>query len=157
MLGTMAHLRPGDPAPDFRRTTPDGTVSLGDYRGRWLVLYFYPRSFTPGCTTEACEFRDRMEDLDAAVLGVSDDPPEEQTRFRDAYELPFPILSDEDHALAEAYGAWGPKEVDGREVQAVRRSTFLVDSEGRIADAMVDVRSSGHVEAVNARLAELRA
>lgn len=148
--------RPGDPAPDFSKPSTDGVQRLADYRGRWLVLYFYPKDETPGCTAEACDFRDALPALDAAVLGVSPDSLESHERFRDNHGLPFPLIADEDHALAEAYGAWGEKTNYGRTYEGVIRSTFLIDPEGRVAEAYVDVRATGHVERVAKRLAELR-
>lgn len=152
----MATPTAGDPAPDFRKPSTHGEQRLADYRGRWLVLYFYPKDETPGCTTEACDFRDALPGLDAAVVGVSPDSLESHERFRENHGLPFPLIADEDHALAEAYGAWGEKSNYGRTYEGVIRSTFLIDPEGRLAEAMRNVRSTGHVERVARRLAELR-
>lgn len=157
MLGAMAQLATGDPAPDFSCASTHGRIALEDYRGRWLVLYFYPKSFTPGCTTEACDFRDALVHLDAEVVGVSPDPLERHLSFQEQHGLPFPLLSDEDHRLAEAYGAWGAKSRFGKIVEGLLRSTFLIDPQGRVADMMVNVRAQGHVERVRARLDELRA
>lgn len=153
MLGPMPELRPGDRAPDFRHDSTDGPLSLADYRGQWLVLYFYPADFTGGCTREACDFRDLHGELDAAVVGVSPDPLARHHEFVEAHDLPFPLISDEDHALARAYGAWGPK----GEGEGVRRSTFVIDPEGVVREAQVDVRSEGHVAHVRELLAGARA
>jgi peroxiredoxin Q/BCP len=142
-------LSPGDPAPPF--TLPDATntpVSLDDFRGRRVVVYFYPAAGTPGCTTEACDFRDNLADLDGAglaVVGISPDPPEDLAAFRDEQGLTFPLLSDSDREVMTAYGAYGEKQQDGRTVTGVIRSTFVVDEDGRIAEAMYDVKATGHV------------
>ena len=147
----------GAPAPDFRGESTDGPTSLTDYRGSWLVLYVYPADFTSGCTTEACDFRDALSDLDAKVLGVSPDPVEKHRAFREEHGLPFPLLADPDHEVATAYGAYGTKKAYGKEVQGILRSTFLIAPDGTLADAMRNVRAKGHVERVRERLAKLRA
>jgi peroxiredoxin Q/BCP len=144
----------GTPAPGFTLTSDRGeSLSLDDYRGRRLVLYFFPAAFTPGCTAEACDFGDRYDAFLAAgydVLGVSPDPPERLAEFRAAYRLPFPLASDPDHAVAEAYGAWGTKRNYGREYQGVIRSTFVIGADGIVALARRNVRAAGHA----ARLAD---
>lgn len=152
----MATLQKGDSAPDFDLPSTDGRQRLADHRGRWLVLYFYPRDHTPGCTTEACDFRDRLPGLDADVVGVSPDPVDSHLDFQQAYGLPFPLASDEDHAVAEAYGAWGEKSRYGKTVTGILRSTFVIDPDGKVAEAMVNVRAKGHADRVAERLAELR-
>lgn len=140
----------GSPAPQFTLTSDRGMpVSLADYRGRPLVVYFFPAVFTPGCTTEACGFRDRYDAfLEAGydVLGVSPDPPERLAEFREANRLPFPLASDPDHAVAEAYGAWGVKRTYGREHQGIIRSTFAIDAGGVVTLARRNVRAAGHAE-----------
>ena len=124
-------------------------VSLSDFSGRRLVVFFYPKAMTPGCTTEACDFRDSYQELLAAgvaVVGVSPDPPEALARFREKEDLPFPLLSDEDHAVAEAYGAWGPKKLYGRETVGLIRSTFVVGPDGELEREYRNVRAGGHVD-----------
>lgn len=147
-------LEPGDPAPPFRRTDDSGNeVTLADFAGRQLVIYFYPKAFTPGCTTESCDFRDRYDrflDAGFAVLGVSPDPQKKLADFRTEYELPFPLLSDEDHAMAEAYGAWGVKKNYGREYEGIIRSTIVVAADGKVGDAWYNVRAKGHADRVAA-------
>ena len=145
-------LKPGDPAPDFRLPADSGnSVSLGDYRGRKLVLYFYPRDDTPGCTTEAQAFRDAVDEFDgagAAILGVSPDTPAKHDRFKAKHGLPFALGSDEDHSAAETYGVWVEKRMYGRVYMGIERSTFLIDEDGRIARIWRKVRVKGHAQAV---------
>jgi peroxiredoxin Q/BCP len=144
----------GAPAPDF--TLPasgaDGaTVTLSALRGRPVVVYFYPRDDTPTCTAEACGFRDRWADVEAAgavVLGISTDPPRSHDRFRRKFALPFPLLSDEDHRVADAWGVWGEKTLFGRRYMGIRRTTFVVDRRGRVARVFEAVRSAGHADEV---------
>lgn len=149
-------LSTGDAAPNFSRPDNDGvTRSLSDYSDRKLVIYFYPKAFTPGCTTESCDFRDRYEvfqDAGYEILGVSPDPVDRLEAFRQKHDLPFRLLSDEDHAMAEAYGAWGTKKNYGREYQGIIRSTFVVDSDGTIEHAFYNVRAKGHVGRVSGDL-----
>lgn len=136
------------PAPDF--TLPDETGEprqLADLRGEPVVLYFYPKDDTPGCTKEACAFRDDYGEYEARgvhILGVSPDPPRSHTRFKEKYDLPFPLLADTDHAVSERYGVWGPKKFMGREYEGVLRTTFLIDSEGVIARVFENVRPAEH-------------
>ena len=141
-------LKEGDLAPDFELATYEGeTVKLSDLRGRHVVLYFYPKDDTSGCTKEACGFRDNSQALDernALVLGVSPDGVASHEKFRDKYELNFPLLSDPDHAVAEAYGAWGKKKMYGREYEGVLRSTFVIDPEGRIEKVYAKVKPAEH-------------
>lgn len=141
-------LAPGDQAPGFVATDHDGrTVRLEDYAGRNLVLYFYPKAFTPGCTTQACDLRDRYQTFTAAgyeVIGVSPDSPERLAEFRAEHELPFPMLADEDHTIARAYGAYGTKKNYGREYEGIIRSTFVIGADGRIVEAWTNVRAKGH-------------
>jgi peroxiredoxin Q/BCP len=133
-------LKPGDKAPDFTLLDQHGepfTLSTSlKQRKAWHLVYFYPKADTPGCTTQACGLRDVLGDIgDTAVLGISPDKPAKQKRFDDKYELGFPLLSDEDHAVAEAYGAWGERSMYGRKFMGIIRSAFLVDEEGTIAEA----------------------
>jgi peroxiredoxin Q/BCP len=142
-------LQPGDAAPDF--TLPDADskpVSLSEYHGRRLILYAYPAAMTPGCTKQACDFRDSIEPLSGAgfaVLGISPDTPGKLAKFRAAEELPFPLLSDADKSVLTSYGAYGEKQLYGKTVIGVIRSTFIIDPDGRIERAMYGVRATGHV------------
>jgi thioredoxin-dependent peroxiredoxin len=142
-------LSPGDPAPDFTLPNADGKpVSLSDYRGRSVVVYFYPAAGTPGCTRQACDFRDNLTELDTAgfaVLGISPDPPTKLATFRDAQGLHFPLLSDVDRAVLTSYGAYGEKQMYGKTVTGVIRSTFVIGAQGRIDKALYNVRATGHV------------
>ena len=146
----------GEAAPTFEKESTHGVQRLEDYRGKWLVLYFYPKDETAGCTTEACDFRDALPGMDAQVLGVSPDSLESHEGFQKNHGLPFPLIADEDHSLAEAYGAWGEKQVYGQTVIGLIRSTFIIDPQGRIAEAMQNVKATGHVERVRKRLTELQ-
>jgi peroxiredoxin Q/BCP len=142
-------LSPGDPAPEFTLPDQDGNpVSLSGFRGRKVVVYFYPAAMTPGCTTQACDFRDNIASLSAAgyqVLGISPDKPDKLRKFRERDAIPFPLLSDVDRQTLSAYGAWGEKTMYGKTVTGVLRSTFVVDEDGRIAVAQYNVRATGHV------------
>ena len=151
----------GDPAPDFALPDETGAVHrLADQRGRWTVVYFYPKDDTPGCTVEACAFRDANDDLVAAgatVWGISPDDAASHGRFRAKFHLTFPLLSDEDHAVAEAYGAWVEKVNYGKRYMGIQRSTFLVGPDGRIAEAWHRAKPEGHAEEVSAALAAAKA
>lgn len=142
-------LSPGDAAPDFTLPDADGKdVSLADYRGRKVIVYFYPAASTPGCTKQACDFRDSLAELDGAgitVLGISPDKPAKLAKFRDAEQLTFPLLSDPDKSVLTAWGAFGEKTMYGKTVTGVIRSTFLVDENGKIEVAQYNVRATGHV------------
>lgn len=144
-----ARLAAGDPAPAFSLPDADGkTVSLSDFKGRKVIVYFYPAASTPGCTKQACDFRDSLAELNGAgldVIGVSPDKPEKLAKFRDVEELTFPLLSDPDKAVLSAWGAYGEKKMYGKTVQGVIRSTFVVDEEGKIAVAQYNVKATGHV------------
>ncbi len=145
----MARLTPGDTAPAF--TLPDAggkDVSLGDFRGRKVVVYFYPAASTPGCTKQACDFRDNLGELNDAgfaVVGISPDKPEKLAKFRDVEALTFPLLSDPSRSTLEAYGAFGEKTMYGRKVTGVIRSTFVVDEAGKVEQARYNVKATGHV------------
>lgn len=142
-------LAVGDKAPGFSLPDADGnTVSLDDYRGRQVIVYFYPAASTPGCTKQACDFRDNLGELNDAgveVIGISPDKPAKLAKFRDAEELTFPLLSDPEKAVLTAWGAFGEKKMYGKTVTGVIRSTFLVDAEGKIAVTQYNVRATGHV------------
>ncbi len=150
-------LEPGAEAPEFALQDADGkTWRLSDLRGKKVILYFYPADDTPGCTTQACDFRDASETLDTAgytVLGVSPQGAESHARFRDKHSLNFPLLVDSDHAAASAYGAWGEKKNYGKTYEGIKRSTFVIDEEGRIVEARYNVRATGHVEKLLKELA----
>jgi peroxiredoxin Q/BCP len=152
-------LEPGSKAPDFTLVCHDGTkVKLSSFRGRPVVLYFYPKDDTPGCTREACGFRDAKATLakhDAVVLGVSPDGPESHATFRSKFKLPFALLCDADHKVAEKYGAWREKNMYGRKSMGIARSTFIIDAEGRVAEVFKAVKVDGHAEQVLEALAGL--
>jgi peroxiredoxin Q/BCP len=145
----VSRLEVGDPAPHFSLPAADGSVvSLTDFKGQRLVVYFYPAAMTPGCTTQACDFRDNMSDLRAAgvsVVGVSPDPPAKLAKFVAQAELTFPLLSDPGHAVLEEYGAWGEKNLYGKTVVGVIRSTVVVDAQGNVELAKYNVKAKGHV------------
>ena len=150
-------LAVGDAAPDFTLPDADGTpVRLADLRGRKVIVYFYPAASTPGCTKEACDFRDNLAELNDAgvdVLGISPDKPAKLARFRDAEGLTFPLLADPDRTVLQEWGAFGEKTMYGRTVTGVIRSTFLVDEDGKIAAAQYNVRATGHVAKLRRDLA----
>lgn len=145
-------LETGQPAPDFTLPANNGeTVSLSDFRGKYVVLYFYPRDNTPGCTQEAIDFRDAMQELEAnnaVVLGVSPDSLKSHEKFSAKHGLPFLLLSDEDHQIAERYGVWQLKKMAGRTYYGIVRSTFLIDPEGRLLRQWRNVKVKGHVQEV---------
>lgn len=145
-------LEPGSPAPDFELPDASGsTVRLSDFRGRPVVVYFYPKDMTPGCTQEACDFRDRFAELQAAgaaLVGISPDDPRSHAKFAAKYALPFPLLSDVGAKTASEYGVWKEKSLYGRTFMGVERSTFLIDAEGRIARVWRKVRVAGHGDEV---------
>jgi thioredoxin-dependent peroxiredoxin len=142
-------LEPGDPAPDFTLPSDTGEqVSLSSLRGRKVIVYFYPAAMTPGCTKQACDFTDSLDGLKAQgydVLGVSPDKPEKLAKFRERDGLTITLLSDQDKAVLEAYGAFGEKKMYGKVVQGVIRSTFVIDEEGKVEVAQYNVKASGHV------------
>jgi peroxiredoxin Q/BCP len=148
----MSMPKAGDAAPRFTLPSDRGDdVSLESLRGRPVVLYFYPKDDTSGCTTQACEFRDSWAEVQArgaVVLGVSPDSIASHEKFRDKFSLPFPLLADQDHAVAEAYGAWGEKSMYGRKYQGILRTTFIIDAAGRIAHVFEKVKPKGHAAEV---------
>ncbi len=149
-------LQVGDRAPEFTLLSDRGSeVSLADFRGKKIVLYFYPKDNTTGCTTQACELRDTLPSIDArgaVVLGVSPDSVASHVKFRDKYELNFPLLSDPDHTVAEAYGVWKQKSMRGRTYWGIERSTFMIDEDGVITEAWRKVSPKGHAERVTEAL-----
>ncbi|HVM47647.1 MAG TPA: thioredoxin-dependent thiol peroxidase [Candidatus Acidoferrum sp.] len=155
-IPTGLKLNEGDMAPEFTATTQDGKqVSLSDFRGRNVVLYFYPRDNTPGCTKEACGFRDAfaaLKEKGAVVLGVSTDSAKSHTRFIEKYQLPFTLLADEDKAIVKMYGVWAPKKFMGREFLGTRRMTFLIGPDGRIRKIWPAVKPPEHAAEVLAAL-----
>lgn len=149
-------IKVGEPAPDFKLPVDDGsTLSLGDFRGKKIVLYFYPKDDTPGCTREACSFRDnlaRVSSKGAVVLGVSRDDAESHVKFKGKYQLNFPLLSDESGKVTESYGVWKKKNLYGREFMGIERTTFLIDERGKVARIWPKVKVDGHVDEVLAAL-----
>jgi peroxiredoxin Q/BCP len=147
-MGT--ELKIGDTAPAFEATTDSGeTIKLSDYRGQRVVLYFYPKDDTPGCTTQACGFRDNYVDIEernAVVLGVSPDNQASHVKFKTKYDLPFTLVVDEDHAIAEQYGVWGEKKMYGKTYMGILRSHFVIDAQGKIADTRVNVKPADSVQ-----------
>ncbi len=152
-------IEEGKSAPSFTLTRDDGSkVRLADLKGKPVVLYFYPRDDTPGCTKEACAFRDRSAELKkagAVVLGISPDTVESHVKFRDKFELNFPLLADPDHKIAEKYGAWREKNMYGKKSMGIQRSTFLIDANGKVAQVWKRVKVDGHDQQVLDALNEL--
>ncbi|WP_094701373.1 thioredoxin-dependent thiol peroxidase [Brevibacillus laterosporus] len=151
-------LEVGQVAPAFKKPANNGqTINLEEYRGKNVVLYFYPKDSTPGCTTEACDFRDYHGDfstLNTVVLGISPDSVTSHDKFIAKHELPFPLIADEDHSVAEAYGVWVLKKMYGREYMGIERSTFILDTEGKIAQIYPKVKVKDHVQQVVAYIKE---
>lgn len=149
-------LQTGDSAPAFSRPDHSGAlVSKEDFAGKSVVIYFYPKAFTPGCTTESCDFRDNYAAFQEAgyeILGVSPDPVDRLEAFRAEHELPFPLISDVDHSMAAAFGAWGMKKNYGKEYEGLIRSTFTIDPDGRIGHAWYNVRAKGHAGRVESEV-----
>lgn len=141
-------MKAGDKVPEFTAMDQDGnSVSLSDYKGRKLVVFFYPKANTPGCTAEACNLRDHYRDLQDAgysLLGVSADSQKKQTSFRDKYEFPFPLLADEDRSVIETFGVWGPKKFMGKEYDGIHRKTFIIDESGVVERVIDKVKTKDH-------------
>ncbi len=153
-------LQEGDVAPSFEMESDRGeTVKLDDLRGSWVVLYWYPKDDTPGCTTEACEIRDNWQMIsgEAALFGISPDSVTSHQKFRDKFSLPFPLLADAEHVVSDAYGVWGPKKFMGREYMGVDRATFIVGPDGKIARVFPKVSPAGHALEIAQALKELKA
>lgn len=148
----MTTLKEGDQAPNFSVKDQDGkTHTLKDYNGKKLVLFFYPKASTPGCTAEACNLRDNwktFQEKGYEILGVSADTAKRQENFKNKYELPFPLLADEDKEVIEAYGVWGPKKFMGKEYDGIHRTTFIIDEEGKIAEVISKVKTKAHAEQI---------
>lgn len=155
----MTHLKEGDPAPDFRGQNEKGEpIALSDFRGKKLILFFYPRDNTPGCTAEACNLRDNFELLKEkgfALLGVSPDSVKKHQNFSKKYEFPFPLLADIERTVINAYGVWGEKKFMGRVFDGVLRTTFIIDEEGKIEKIFTDVKTDSHAEQIVNSMAEL--
>jgi len=155
----MSSMKVGDKVPDFTTLDDSGhPVSLSDFKGKSVVLYFYPKDDTSGCTKEACDFRDafpRFGKTDAEVIGVSPDSVESHRKFKEKYELPFKLLADEGHKLADKFGVWKEKSMYGRQFMGIERTTVLIDPTGRVARIFPKVRVPGHVEEVETALREL--
>jgi len=156
---TALKLQPGDPAPDFELLTDAGeTFRLSDLKGKTVVLYFYPKADTPGCTKESCSFRDNMSRFrrrGVVIVGISPDKVDRQAKFKEKYGLPFTLLADEDHKVAEAYGVWKLKKNYGREYMGIERTTFIIGKDGKIARVFPKVKVDGHVDEVLAALEEV--
>ena len=148
----MTTLEAGDKAPDFSVEDQDGnTVKLSDFKGKKLVLFFYPKASTPGCTAEACNLRDnweRFQEKGYAILGVSADTQKKQSNFKNKYEFPFPLLADEDKEVIQTYGVWGPKKFMGKEYDGIHRTTFIIDEEGKIEEVIKKVKTKAHTDQI---------
>ena len=148
----MTTLKTGDKAPNFSGLDQNGaTHTLADYKGKKLVVFFYPKASTPGCTAEACDLRDNFERFEAnnyALLGVSADSQKAQAKFKDKYKFPFPLLADEDKSVIEAFGVWGPKKFMGRTCDGIHRTTFVIDENGIIEDVISDVKTKVHASQI---------
>ncbi|MFI6480045.1 thioredoxin-dependent thiol peroxidase [Nonomuraea sp. NPDC050663] len=153
---TDTRLEPGDAAPEFTLTAADGSsVSLADYRGKRVILYFYPAAMTPGCTKQACDFRDNLAQLTSegfVVLGVSKDAPAKLAKFVERDALTFPLLSDTSLEVHKAYGAFGLKKLYGKEIEGVLRSTFVLDGDGKVELALYNVKATGHVASLKKKI-----
>ncbi|MEP5256478.1 thioredoxin-dependent thiol peroxidase [Winogradskyella rapida] len=148
----MTHLQVGDKAPDFSAKDEQGnTVSLSDYKGQKLVVFFYPKASTPGCTAEACNLNDnydRFKSLGYAILGVSADSAKRQSNFKNKYDFKYPLLADEDKSVIEAFGVWGPKKFMGKEYDGIHRTTFVIDENAVITDIISKVKTKAHAEQI---------
>lgn len=144
----MNTLKAGDKVPEFSSKDQDGNaISLSDYKGKKLVVFFYPRANTPGCTAEACNLRDNYAELQAQgyeLLGVSEDSEKKQSNFRNKYDFPFPLLADEDHTVIETFGVWGPKKFMGKEYDGLHRMTFLINGDGVVERVIEKVKTKDH-------------
>ncbi|WP_127141981.1 thioredoxin-dependent thiol peroxidase [Flagellimonas marinaquae] len=144
----MNMLKVGDKVPDFSAKDQDGnTINLSDYKGKKLVVFFYPKANTPGCTAEACNLRDNYKELQAQgyeLLGVSADSEKKQSNFKEKYDFPFPLLADEDHTVINTFGVWGPKKFMGKEYDGIHRTTFIVDGNGVVENVIDKVKTKDH-------------
>lgn len=148
----MTHLKVGDKAPDFSALDEQGnTITLSDYKGKKLVVFFYPKASTPGCTAEACNLNDnfeRFQSLGYEILGVSADSAKRQSNFKTKYGFQYPLLADEDKSVIEAFGIWGPKKFMGKEYDGIHRSTFVIDENGVLTDVITKVKTKAHAEQI---------
>ena len=148
----MTTLQKGDNAPSFSGKDQDGNLhTLADYKGKKLVVFFYPKANTPGCTAEACDLRDNFERFSAknyALLGVSADNAKAQSNFKNKYQFPFPLLADEDKSVIQAFGVWGPKKFMGKEYDGINRTTFIIDEQGIIDEVITDVKTKSHASQI---------
>lgn len=148
----MTTIKAGDQAPKFSGRDQDGNEhTLESYQGKKLVVFFYPKASTPGCTAEACNLRDNWEAFQAqgyAILGVSADSPKRQQNFKNKYELPFPLIADEDKSVIEAFGVWGPKKFMGKEYDGIHRTTFVIDENGKVEEVIKKVKTKAHAEQI---------
>ncbi|QSS96999.1 thioredoxin-dependent thiol peroxidase [Psychroflexus sp. ALD_RP9] len=148
----MTTLKVGDQAPNFSAEDQDGNLhQLSDYKGHKLVVFFYPKASTPGCTAEACNLRDHWQSFKNEgykILGVSADSKKRQQNFKNKYELPFPLLADEDKSVIEAFGVWGPKKFMGKEYDGIHRTTFVIDEDGKLKDVITKVKTKAHAEQI---------
>ena len=144
----MNTLQAGDQVPDFKAVDQDGNeVKLSDYKGKKLIVFFYPKASTPGCTAEACNLRDNykeLQDKNYSLLGVSADSQKKQTNFKNKYEFPFPLLADEDKTVINTFGVWGPKKFMGKEYDGIHRTTFIIDEEGKVERVIEKVKTKDH-------------
>lgn len=144
----MTHLKVGDKAPNFSGVDQDGnTISLSDYAGKKLVVFFYPKASTPGCTAEACNLNDNYDRFEAQgfeILGVSADSPKRQSNFKNKYGFQYPLLADEDKSVIEAFGVWGPKKFMGKEYDGIHRTTFIIDENGILSNVITKVKTKEH-------------
>ncbi|WP_421802827.1 thioredoxin-dependent thiol peroxidase [Flagellimonas sp.] len=144
----MNMLKVGDKVPDFSAKDQDGnTINLNDYKGKKLVVFFYPKANTPGCTAEACNLRDNykeLQDQGFELLGVSADSEKKQANFKDKYEFPFPLLADEDHTVINTFGVWGPKKFMGKEYDGIHRTTFIINGDGVVENVIEKVKTKDH-------------
>ena len=148
----MTHLKVGDKAPDFSALDEQGnTISLSDYKGKKLVVFFYPKASTPGCTAEACNLNDNYDRFKAQgyeILGVSADSAKRQSNFKTKYGFQYPLLADEDHSVIKAFGVWGPKKFMGKEYDGIHRTTFVIDENGILTDVITKVKTKAHAEQI---------
>lgn len=148
----MTTLQKGDKAPNFSAKDQDGNIhTLSDYKGKKLIVFFYPKANTPGCTAEACDLRDNFARFQAgnyALLGVSADSAKAQTSFKNKFDFPFPLLADEDKAVIQAFGVWGPKKFMGKEYDGIHRTTFIIDEKGIIEDIIKEVKTKAHAKQI---------
>lgn len=148
----MTHLKVGDKAPNFEALDQDGnSIKLSDYNGKKLVVFFYPKASTPGCTAEACNLSDNYERFQSQgyeILGVSADSQKRQSNFKNKYDFPYPLLADEDKSVIEAFGVWGPKKFMGKEYDGIHRTTFVIDENGVLQDIITKVKTKAHTDQI---------